>query len=231
MIFLAESETDQTFRNFLVRWGVLVDQGYILDLSRSVPGNPNILRLAAYNPQAPAEIILPRGEPLQVSFMPGTTALGLLNDGLRLTLPLAATSGESYLIDDPERTEPVTEGEDADRKGPFSPVVLVRGLGPVGSPAPATQPADSEFSWLVVFGDSDFLANSFYGRGSGADLFLNSTNYLLGDFSLVSIRDKAFTFREFNLNRNEERFVRWSSWLFLPGLLALMAAFVWWVRR
>ena len=231
MIFLAESETDQTFRNFLIRWGVLVDEGYILDLSRSVPGNPNILRLAAYNPQAPAEIILPRGEPLQVSFMPGATALGLLNDGLRLTLPLAATSGESYLIDDPERTEPVTEGEDADRKGPFSPVVLVRGLGPVGSPAPATQPADSEFSWLVVFGDSDFLANSFYGRGSGADLFLNSTNYLLGDFSLVSIRDKAFTFREFNLNRNEERFVRWSSWLFLPGLLALMAAFVWWVRR
>ena len=163
--------------------------------------------------------------------MPGATALGLVNDGLRLPLPLAATSVESYLIDDPDRTEPVTEGEEADRKGPFSPVVLVRGLGPVGSPAPATQPADSEFSWLVVFGDSDFLANSFFGRGSGADLFLNSTNYLLGDFSLVSIRDKAFTFREFNLNRNEERFVRWSSWLFLPGLLGLMAAFVWWVRR
>ena len=231
MIFLAESETDRTFRNFLVRWGVLVDEGYILDLSRSVPGSPNILRLAAYNPQAPTEIILPRGEPLQVSFMPGTTALGMINDGLRLTLPLAATSAESYLIDDPDRTEPVTEGEDADRKGPFSPVVLIRSLGPVGSPAPVGQPADSEFSWLVVFGDSDFLANSFYGRGSGADLFLNSTNYLLGDFSLVSIRDKAFTFREFNLNRNEERFVRWSSWLFLPGLLALMAAFVWWVRR
>ena len=101
----------------------------------------------------------------------------------------------------------------------------------MGSTPPTSQPPDSELSWLVVFGDSDFVANSFFDRGGGADLFLNSANYLLGDFSLVSIRDKAFTFREFNLNRNEFNFVRWTSWLFLPGLMGLMAALVWWVRR
>jgi ABC-type uncharacterized transport system involved in gliding motility auxiliary subunit len=83
----------------------------------------------------------------------------------------------------------------------------------------------------MVFGDSDFISNANVSRGSGADLFLNSVNYLLGDYSLVSIRPKAFPFREFNLDRNEHNFVRFSSWLFLPGLLGLMAAFVWWVRR
>ena len=84
---------------------------------------------------------------------------------------------------------------------------------------------------MVVFGDSDFVNNLNYNLGSGADLFLNSANYLLGDYSLVSIRPKAFTFRELNLNRNEYNFVRFSSWLFMPGLLGLMAALVWWVRR
>jgi len=232
MIFLGETDTDQSFRNFLVRWGVLMETGYIRDLSRSVPGNPHILRLSAYNPSAPPEIVFPRGEPLQVSFMPGATALSLVNDGLRIPIPLAATSTESYLIDDPERTDPITDaGDESDTKGPFTPAVLVRGIGPVGEPPPASTPAESEFSWLVVFGDSDFVANSFFERGGGGDLFLNSTNFLLGDFSLVSIRDKAFTFREFNLNRNELRFVRFSSWFFLPGLLGLMAALVWWIRR
>ena len=232
MIFLVEVDTNESFRTFLARWGVIALKGYILDQDRHVSENPNILRLEAYNPQAPPEIIFPRGEPLQVSFMPGAIALALLNDGLRISLPLAATSVESYLIDDPERTEPITDaGDESDTQGPFTPAVLVRAVGPVGEPAPASQPSESALSWLVVFGDSDFVANSFFSRGGGADFFLNSTNFLLGDFSLVSIRDKAFTFREFNLNQNELRFVRFSSWFFLPGLLGLMAALVWWMRR
>ncbi|MEK7814749.1 MAG: GldG family protein, partial [Chloroflexota bacterium] len=43
MIFLAEPDTPASFREFLVRWGVVVAPGYIRDLDRSVPGNPNTL--------------------------------------------------------------------------------------------------------------------------------------------------------------------------------------------
>jgi len=232
MIFLADTEIVDTFRQFLAIWGVVVGKGYIRDLSQSVPGNPQILRVSGYNPEAPLEIIFPRGVPLQPSFMPSTSPLIVINDGLRRPVPLAMTSPNSYLIDDLERADPITDaGDESDPRGPFSPAIFVQGIGPVGSPAPTSQPPDSELSWLVVFGDSDFVSNSFFGRGGGADLFLNSANYLLGDFSLVSIRDKAFTFREFNLNKNEFNFVRWTSWLFLPGLMGLMAALVWWVRR
>ena len=83
----------------------------------------------------------------------------------------------------------------------------------------------------MVFGDSDFLTNSFVDRESGANLFENSANYLLGDISLISIRDRPDVFREWNLDQNELNFVRFSSWLFIPGLMGLMAALVWWVRR
>lgn len=221
MIFLAEADTKDSFREFLSPLGVRVDSRHIRDVERSVPGDPFTLRLSTFNttddenadPDA-QRIIKPKGEVLDTVFMPGATALGLLSSDPRVSVPLAFTSNNGFLIDDVTRTEPITDaGDQSDPKGVFSPAVLIRPIN------------------LVVFGDSDFVANAYYAAGSGADLFLNSANYLMGDFSLVSIRDKGFAFREFNLDRNERKFVEWSSWVMLPGLLGLMAALVWWVRR
>ncbi|NQW24183.1 MAG: Gldg family protein [SAR202 cluster bacterium] len=232
MIFLAEPDTPVSFKNFLADWGIVVATGYIRDVDGSVPGLPQTLTLERFNPDAPLEITLPKGEALQEVFMPGATAISLLQDQLRSGLPLAATSSASYLIDDPDRTEPVTDaGADSDERGPFVPAVLVRSVGQVGAEPPTSEPEPSEISDIIVFGDSDFLSNSSYTQGGGSDLFLNSANFLVGDFSLVSIRPKVFAFREFNLDANEYDFVRFSSWLFLPGLMGLMAALVWWVRR
>ncbi|MDA0263734.1 MAG: GldG family protein [Chloroflexi bacterium] len=231
MIFLAEPNSPASFRDFFSDWGVLVATGYIRDVGSSVPGLPQTLSLQKFNPEAPLEITLPKGERLQSVFMPGATAISLVQDDLRTGLPLAATSTESYLIAEPDRTEPITSGADADTIGPFVPAVLVRSVGQVGSRPPTSDPDPSEISDIIIFGDSDFLSNSSYNHGGGADLFLNSANFLVGDFSLVSIRPKVFAFREFNLDANEYDFVRFSSWLFLPGLMALMASLVWWVRR
>ena len=232
MIFLAEPDSPVSFRNFLADWGLLLSTGYIRDLASSVPGLPQTLSLRSFNPEAPLEITLPKGERLQDVFMAGATAIGLLQDELRSGIPLAATTANSYLIEEPDRTDPITGGgEGSDQSGPFVPVVRVQSIGQVGDQAPSSQPDPSEISDIIVFGDSDFLTNSSYNQGGGSDLFLNSANFLVGDFSLVSIRPKAFAFREFNLDANEYDFVRFSSWLFLPGLMGLMAAFVWWVRR
>jgi ABC-type uncharacterized transport system involved in gliding motility auxiliary subunit len=233
MIFLAEPDSPATFREVLARWGVAVLPGYIRDLDRSVPGNPQTLRLQVYNPTAPPEIIVPKGQELQTTFLAGAAALQLVGDGLRLPTPLAITSANSYLISDVNRADPVTAGQGADPKGPFVPAALVQAVRPVGGAPPASPGSltESELASIVVFGDADFVSNAFYGRGSGADLFHNSANYLLGDFSLVSIRPKGLDFREWNIDRNQHSFVRFSSWFFLPGLMGLAAALVWWVRR
>jgi ABC-type uncharacterized transport system involved in gliding motility auxiliary subunit len=234
VIFLAEPDTPQSFRDFLQSWGILVEEGYILDLGGSVPGNPQTLRVGSYNPEAPQEIVRPRGVPLGVAFMPGVASLQPLIDpnGGRLPIPLAGTSTNSYLIDDVNRTEPITEPADqADPTGFFFPAIYVQAVGPMGRPPLSAPPADHELSAIVAFGDSDFISNSFVNRGSGAALFLNSANFLLGDFSLVSIRDRQQVFREFNLDQNALKFVRFSSWFFLPALMGLAAGFVWWVRR
>ena len=232
MIFLAEPDTPESFRRFFADWGVLVLTGYIRDVDSSVPGLPQTLSLRSFNPEAPLEITLPKGEPLRDVFMPGAAAINVFQDELRFGFPVAATTTNSYLITDPDRVDPITgEGPDSDLRGPFVPVVRIQSIGQVGSQPPSSQPEPSQISDIIVFGDSDFLSNSSYNQGGGSDLFLNSANFLVGDFSLVSIRPKIFAFREFNLDANEYDFVRFSSWLFLPGLMGLMAALVWWVRR
>ena len=254
MIFLAEPDTPDSWREFLIQWGIVLLPGYIRDIESSVPGLPQTLALnmdfntilnfnllvlgnneAAMQSafEAAFEIIAPEGQQLQDIFMPDAAALSPLpvTDGARLPLALSVTSPNSYIIGDPDRTDPVTEGENADVPGPFIPAMLMRSAAKVGMALPEEGPAETDISLIMAFGDADFVANSNIGRGSGLDMFVNSTNYLLGDYSLVSIRPKALAFREFNLDRNEYNFVRFSSWLFLPGLMALAAGLVWWLRR
>ena len=256
MIFLAEPDTPASWREFLIEWGIVLLPGYIRDVDSSAPSLPQTLaldidfnRIVNFNLQvlgnneaaitsafeAAFEIVAPEGRQLQDVFMPDAAALTPLpvGDGTRLPLALAVTSPNSYVITDPDRTEPVRgEGaEEDDLRGAFIPVMLMRSAGKVGMELPEEGPESSDISLLMAFGDADFVSNSNIGRGSGLDLFVNSANYMLGDYSLVSIRPKAFAFREFNLDRNEYDFVRFSSWLFLPGLMALAAGLVWWLRR
>lgn len=229
LIFLAEPDTHDSFRAFLAFWGVVVTDSYIRDPEGSQPNAPRTLRVGIYNPQAPPEIVAPRGQQLQVSFMPGAAALEpvIEESGARVPVPIAATTSSARLIDDIERTDPI----DSDPQGIYFPALYLDIAGPVGSAAPTQRPADNEIAEMAVFGDSDFITNRNVQRGSSAALFLNSANYLMGDFSLVSIRDREFVYREWNLDANEFNFVRFSTWLLLPGLMGIMAVVVWWVRR
>ena len=229
VIFLAEPDTHETFRAFLAFWGVIVSDSYIRDVEGSQPNAPRTLRVGIYNPQAPPEIVAPRGRPLNVAFMPGTAAIEPIieESNTRLPRPIAATTASARLIDDIERVDPV----EGDPQRVYFPAMYLDIIAPVGAAAPTARPPDNEIASMVVFGDSDFVSNRNVDRGSSAALFLNSANYLMGDYSLVSIRDREFVYREWNLDENEFNFVRFSTWLLLPGLMGIMAIVVWWVRR
>ena len=229
LIFLAEPDTHNTFRAFLAFWGVVVTDAYIRDVEGSQPNAPRTLRIGIYNPQAPPEIVAPRGQQLNVAFMPGAAAVEpIVEEGnARLAVPIAATTTSAHLIDDIERIDPI----EGDPRRIFFPAVYLDIIAPVGGAVPESRPPDNEIAAMTVFGDSDFVSNRNVQRGSSAALFLNSANYLMGDYSLVSIRDREFVYREWNLGENEFNFVRFSTWLLLPGLMGLMAIMVWWVRR
>ncbi len=84
---------------------------------------------------------------------------------------------------------------------------------------------------IVVFGDSDFASNNYFDAVNNGDFFLNSINWLVGDIPLASIRPKQFVLRQLNLTPNEFNFMRYSGWLLLPVLMAVLGGFVWWRRR
>lgn len=85
---------------------------------------------------------------------------------------------------------------------------------------------------LVVFGDSDFAANSSLTLGgNGDDLFLNSVNWLAEEEELISIRPKPPVSRMLVLSPGEARFLLYSSVIFLPAIVLVVGAAIWWGRR
>jgi ABC-type uncharacterized transport system involved in gliding motility auxiliary subunit len=84
---------------------------------------------------------------------------------------------------------------------------------------------------LVVFGDSDFVANGNMSLGGNLDLFLNTVNWLAEEEELISIRPVGEVSREIILSAGQARFLQYSSVLFLPAVVLLVGLAVWWRRR
>ncbi|MCJ7818621.1 MAG: hypothetical protein MUP25_02235, partial [Syntrophales bacterium] len=81
-----------------------------------------------------------------------------------------------------------------DKKGPFTigAQVEIKLTPPKAEPARkgVKQPAPPEGSktFLVVFGDADFAANSFFNLFGNGDLFLNTTNFLARAMEQITVR-------------------------------------------
>ena len=252
MMVLLEPDGPESIKTFLRKWGIEVANGHLIDKERNRNRiNQNIaLHADQYVPSIPDPQI---NGILQVSkvtmglaetYLPGSTALSP-TDGV-LFFPsdtadqqdvpssitvvgtaLASTSTESWLIEDSSRNDP----NDTDKKGFFFPAVAFRAISPVGEPPPE-DPSQLSLASLIVFGDSDFASNqNILAVPANKDLFLNSVNWLVGDQALISIRPKLTDPRELILTQNERNFVRYTSWFFLPALLALAGGFVWWRRQ
>jgi hypothetical protein len=87
-----------------------------------------------------------------------------------------------------------------DKKGPFTVAAQAEikltpikgeparkgGQGQAGEKQPA--PPEGSKTYLVVFGDVDFAANSFFNLFGNGDLFLNSTNFLARALEQITVR-------------------------------------------
>ena len=256
MMFLVDPDTPPSFRGFLASWGVIMGDGHVIDRQRNV-GQSEIAVLARDQyisalPE-PLESVLSVGQltgPLDTTYYPGVTSLSPAEDGV-LFFPdlleeqqeeeeepvnppvvfgtaLGFTSPDSWLIKDPTRNEPDEAAGDV--QDLHYPGVALRAVGRVDEPPPENLSGIKAAS-MVVIGDSDFASNRHFFAFNNSDLFLNSVNWLVGDVPLASIRPKPTAFRALVLTKNEFNFMRYSSWLLLPILMAASGAFVWYRRR
>ena len=51
-----------------------------------------------------------------------------------------------------------------------------------------SEPPEGSKTFLVVFGDADFAANSFFNLFGNGDLFLNTTNFLARAMEQITVR-------------------------------------------
>ena len=240
-VFLLDPNPPQTFRDLLARWAIKVVDGVVIDLQRSVSGQPQtplIPRDQYFELPAIASIV----SPLDESFLPGTTAFdfpGLYalrgfqtsfdpeNDLPPETitfLPMVSTNILSCIASDPN-------SDQCDADSPFGSLLPALALTAIAPAQGDPDPEAERPTGIVLFGDSDFASNRFFYSRSNADLFLNSVNWLTEDISLSAARTKPESFRLLVLTRPEMRFIQYSSWLLLPIGVLLIGAVAWWRRR
>ena len=106
---------------------------------------------------------------------------------------------------------------------------------PTVSPTPTEKKANqnkSTESRMVVFGDSDFIADGLFTQQLNGDVFLNSVAWLSKqDSQPLSIRPKEAKTRRIKLSQAQANLVALSSVLVLPLIAFASAILLWFQRR
>ncbi len=91
--------------------------------------------------------------------------------------------------------------------------------------------ADKKKARLVVFGDSDFASNVYFGQAGNGNLFSNTVNWLARDENFISIKPKSPDDRRLELTEAQGRLVNYAFVLLLPAGILIAGISVWMRRR
>jgi ABC-type uncharacterized transport system involved in gliding motility auxiliary subunit len=84
---------------------------------------------------------------------------------------------------------------------------------------------------FIVFGDSDFAANSYFGVSGNGDLFTNALSWLAEEADLVAIKPKQEKSQPLMLTAIEAKLFFWLPVVVLPLVVLVFGAVVWTGRR
>lgn len=197
LFLMLEAFEDGGLAGFLAAYGVGLDNGLILDVnqvSQSL-GLSAVMPLASqYGPSKITE-----GFKNLVTIYPMARPLIVTKDHPNVSLlALATTMSTSYekLGKEWIKEEKAAFDANIDKKGPFTVAVQAEiNLAPPrggqdqgqagGKPPPSPEGSKTH---LVVFGNTDFAANSFFNLFGNGDLFLNTTNFLARAMEQITVR-------------------------------------------
>jgi ABC-type uncharacterized transport system involved in gliding motility auxiliary subunit len=119
-----------------------------------------------------------------------------------------------------------------DKKGPVSIAAAVSAASTAAGETPAPgDTAPKPETRVVVFGDSDFVANSGLGIQGNRDLFLNTLGWLSQQENLIAIRPKEADDRRLTLTATQQQNIMWLSLVIIPGFIFASGVYTWWRRR
>ena len=104
--------------------------------------------------------------------------------------------------------------------------------GPVSLGVAATKStADGKTARLVVYGDSDFASNLYFGQAGNGTIFTNTVNWLAHDENFISISPRNPEDRRLTMTESQGRMVLYVSVLLLPVSILAAGISVWAKRR
>lgn len=220
----------------LVRdWGIEVGDNVVVDVT-GLSGDPSIAAALMYPSHPITERMdLATRYPLARSVEPVEAGV----NG-RVAQPVVQTSEGSWAETNLALSGGVQldEGQ-GDRRGPITIASAVSAPVKTETPAPADdeKPAEGEEAprppetRLVVFGDSDFVANGFSGAPGNLDLFANAVNWMSQQENLIAIRPREAADRRISLTPGQMTGLFWLSIVLVPAAVLGAGVFTWWRRR
>jgi gliding motility-associatede transport system auxiliary component len=224
-------------------WGIDVGDNIVIDRS-------GIGQLVGRGPGMPVAIDYPShpiterfnnvmtGFPLARSITPSAAA-----PSGRTAQTIVETSKASWAESDvkalAERRPVGFDEKTGDKQGPISLAAALSTTAPEQPPAPTpaagtngnSEPPKPRETRVVVFGDSDFVANANLNVPGNGNLFLNTVNWLAEQENLISIRPKPTDDRRVTLTNEQLGWVMLFSVIFLPALVVGTGVYTWWRRR
>ncbi len=116
-----------------------------------------------------------------------------------------------------------------DKQGPITVAAAASAAGAATPGAAADAPKPE--TRVVVYGDSDFAANSGLGIQGNRDLFMNTIGWLSQQENLIAIRPKDADDRRVTMTAAQQTNVTWLSLLFIPAIIFGTGFYSWWRRR
>jgi ABC-type uncharacterized transport system involved in gliding motility auxiliary subunit len=197
LLVMLEAFQDGGLKDFLAGYGVDLDNGLILDVNQV----SQALGLSAVMPIVSQYGLskITRDFKNIVTIYPMARPLFLKQDHPQVSLlPLATTMSTSYEKLGKEWIKADKAAFDAatDKKGPFTlatqaaikltPPKADQNLK--GQAAKDPRPPAEAKTYMVVYGDADFAANSFFNLFGNGDLFLNTANFLARAMEQITVR-------------------------------------------
>jgi hypothetical protein len=229
-MFLMDPSVTTGLEGMLREWGVELGKGVVAGLA----GMTSLRRLALVVSQYGDHPITHSFNNVMTMFymprpvMPGKSARAGkrgTDDRARVTI-LAATGKEGWIEHNLSQSPPRYDAG-KDTPGPVSVAVAVeRGVAP-------GMDVEIQSTRIVVIGDSYFVSNAALANGMGGnlDFFMSSLNWLVERESLLRVAPRPPVVLKPDLSREQ-----WSR-LFMvtvgivPGVLALLGVFMFFVRR
>jgi ABC-type uncharacterized transport system involved in gliding motility auxiliary subunit len=204
--------------DFMKKWSIDVGANLVIDFSgvgRLFGAGPSIPLVANYgNHKITERFKVMTFFPLVRSVKPAEPPV------TGITVEQLLASNERSWGETDTKSNQVSMDEKVDMPGPVSLAVVA-----------SKDAGEEKKARLVVYGDSDFASNGYFGAQGNGNLFLNTISWLAQDESFISIRPKNPEDRRLTMTEAQGRLMSFVMLLFLPVGVLVAGVSVWMRRR